>query len=59
VAFLFKIIFIYMDKNNRKKFMKNFDTVKKKYDDESKERTKERIVNEIKKDNEKGCGCKG
>jgi hypothetical protein len=59
VAFLFKIIFIYMDKNNRKKFMKNFDTVKKKYDDESKERTKERLVNEIKKDNENGCGCKG
>ena len=48
-----------MDKDNRKKFMKNFDSVKKKYDEESKERTKERIVNEIKKDNEKGCGCKG
>jgi hypothetical protein len=48
-----------MDKNNRKKFMKNFDTVKKKYDEVSKERIKERIVNEIKKDNESGCGCKG
>ena len=48
-----------MDKNNRKKFMKNFDNVKKKYDEQSKERIKERIVNEIKKDNENGCGCKG
>lgn len=48
-----------MDKNNRKKFMKNFDNVKKKYDEQSKERIKERIVNEIKQDNQSGCNCKG
>lgn len=48
-----------MNKENRKKYMKNFDNLKKKYDSELKERTKERIVNEIKKDNENGCGCKG
>jgi predicted nucleic acid-binding OB-fold protein len=48
-----------MDKDNRKKFMTSFDKVKKKYDAESKERLKERTINEIKKDNEAGCGCKG
>lgn len=48
-----------MDKNNRKKFMKNFDTVKKKYDEESKERTKERIVNEIKKIMKKDVDVRG
>lgn len=48
-----------MEKNNRKKFMASFDKVKKKYDEESKERMKERTINEIKKDNENGCGCKG
>lgn len=59
MAFLFNIIFIYMEKGNRKKLMKAFDNVKKKYDDDSKERLKERTINEIKKDNEGGCGCKG
>jgi hypothetical protein len=48
-----------MEKGNRKKFMKAFDTVKKKYDEESKERTKEKTINEIKKDDNPGCGCKG
>lgn len=48
-----------MEKGNRKKFMSAFDNVKKKYDEESKERIKERSINEIKKNNEKGCGCKG
>jgi len=48
-----------MEKGNRKKFMKAFDNVKKKYDEDSKERIKERTINEIKKDNEAGCGCKG
>ena len=55
----FFIIFINMEKGNRKKFMKAFDTIKKKYDEESKERTKERTINEIKKDDNPGCGCKG
>lgn len=48
-----------MNKENRKKYMKDFDKLKKKYEAESKERAHERIVNEIKQDNEKGCGCKG
>jgi len=48
-----------MNKENRKKYMKDFDKLKKKYEAESKERSHEKIVNEIKQDNEKGCGCKG
>lgn len=47
-----------MEKGNRKKLMSTFDTIKKKYDELSKERSKERTINEIKKDNETGCGCK-
>jgi len=45
--------------NNKKKFMNAFDNIKKKYDDKSKEDRKERILNEIKKDAQNGCGCKG
>jgi predicted nucleic acid-binding OB-fold protein len=48
-----------MGKENRKKYMKVFDNVKKKYDDENKERLKERIVNEIKKEDDGNCNCKG
>jgi hypothetical protein len=44
---------------NNKKYTKTFDNIKKVYDNKSKEIRKERIVNEIKKDNENGCGCKG
>lgn len=39
--------------------MKDFDKLKKKYESESKERSHEKLVNEIKQDNDKGCGCKG
>lgn len=48
-----------MNKENRKKYMKDFDKLKQKYEAESKERSHEKLVNEIKKDNENGCGCKG
>jgi len=48
-----------MNSENRKKYMKDFDKLKKKYDIESKQRSHDKLINEIKKDNEKGCGCKG
>ena len=38
--------------------MKAFDNLKKKYDNESKENRKEKIINEIKKDAKNDCGCK-
>lgn len=48
-----------MNKENRKKYMKDFDKVKKKYELESKQRSHEKMVNEIKQENQDGCGCKG
>jgi len=48
-----------MEKDNRKKFMKAFDNLKKKYDEDSKDRKKEKLANEIKKDDDHSCGCKG
>lgn len=48
-----------MEKDDRKKFMNAFDKVKKKYDNESKERRKDKILNDIKDDSKSGCGCKG
>jgi hypothetical protein len=45
--------------NDKKKYMNAFDKVKTKYTTESKERLKDKLINEIKKENEKGCGCKG
>ena len=45
--------------NDKKKYMNTFDKLKTKYTSESKERIKERLINEIKKENERGCGCKG
>lgn len=48
-----------MEKDNRKKYMSAFDKVKKKYDDESKELKKNKIVNNIKDDTNSGCKCKG
>ena len=48
-----------MESNSKKRFTAVFDKVKDKYSSESKERLKERQINQIKKDNDKGCGCKG
>jgi hypothetical protein len=45
--------------DDKKKYTIAFDKIKAKYTAESKERMKQKLINEIKKDNEKGCGCKG
>ena len=47
-----------MDNEKRKKYMNGFDKLKKEYETESKERSRLKLVDEIKKDSEKGCGCK-
>jgi hypothetical protein len=47
-----------MNNENRKKYMKGFDKIKKEYETESKERSRAKLIDEIKKDDEKGCGCK-
>ncbi len=48
-----------MNKENRKKYMENFDSLKKRYDSNSKQQNKEKFINEIKKDIDNGCGCGG
>lgn len=43
--------------NDKKKYTKTFNTIKKTYESKSKEIRRQNILNDIKKD--KGCGCGG